>query len=363
MSTIHNALSQAQKQQDALKGPYPGSGSGAGGPQGSGIKRLILIAGLVVFLFLAAYSGFLVASHFSRDGGENVALAPTRDVKPAEEPEELETVSFLEETPSRVITRNGKPLRRNKRPLRATVTPKIEEKQPPQVALDDEDMATKLASSQLENQPVVEETVASTPKAASPKPEESTKRPGLASRKNAWAMARERRSKEVFFDKLDGEKPVQRKNLAGEAIPASTPPQKAPLPEPAVKDAAYWYGLGLDSQIKGRLVEARSYYSMSLNENSGFAPSMNNKAVIDMEAGNLKVAGEGFTRAMAADPEYVDPCYNLACLNARQGKLDEALSYLRMAVDMDNTVLEWIQGDDDLATVRGMDEFEEVMNE
>ena len=55
---------------------------------------------------------------------------------------------------------------------------------------------------------------------------------------------------------------------------------------------------------------------------------------------------------LEATPENGGVHYNLACAKARAGRIDEALSDLRRAVELQPTFAEYAQADDDLASIR-----------
>jgi Flp pilus assembly protein TadD len=55
----------------------------------------------------------------------------------------------------------------------------------------------------------------------------------------------------------------------------------------------------------------------------------------DYSAGDLDAARREFDRAIAADPRFVDPLYNAASTAALADRPDDAVAYLRRAVEVD----------------------------
>ena len=67
----------------------------------------------------------------------------------------------------------------------------------------------------------------------------------------------------------------------------------------------------------------------------------------DYSAGELDAAGREFERAIAADPRFVDALYNAASTAALAGRSDEAIAYLRRAVEVDPRRVQVLGRDDD----------------
>jgi tetratricopeptide (TPR) repeat protein len=64
---------------------------------------------------------------------------------------------------------------------------------------------------------------------------------------------------------------------------------------------------------------------------------------------------------LSARPESATLHYNLACLEAIQGQVEEALGSLRRALELRPEVAQWAREDEDLASLRGRSEFEELV--
>jgi hypothetical protein len=66
---------------------------------------------------------------------------------------------------------------------------------------------------------------------------------------------------------------------------------------------------------------------------------------------------------LAVRPDSSTLHYNLACLEAIEGHSDAALASLRRAVELRPEVVEWAREDGDLAGLRGVPEFEELVGQ
>jgi quercetin dioxygenase-like cupin family protein len=72
-------------------------------------------------------------------------------------------------------------------------------------------------------------------------------------------------------------------------------------------------------------------------------------------------ARELLQEGLAKYPESANLLYNLACLEAVQGDPEAAMTSLRRAATLAPRVLEWAREDEDLASLRGQKEFEELL--
>jgi quercetin dioxygenase-like cupin family protein len=72
-------------------------------------------------------------------------------------------------------------------------------------------------------------------------------------------------------------------------------------------------------------------------------------------------AREILAEGLEAHPDSPTLHYNLACLDAVEGRRDGALGALRMAIGARPDVANWARDDDDLASLRGDPEFEALV--
>lgn len=107
--------------------------------------------------------------------------------------------------------------------------------------------------------------------------------------------------------------------------------------------------------------EAEILYRQILETRPNHRESLNNLGIIFLERGEFPRAREYLERAMAADPTWVYPPYNLACLLGRQGRPHEALVFLKQAAALTPLALKWAAVDDDLTAARKLPEYKKLM--
>jgi predicted TPR repeat methyltransferase len=95
-----------------------------------------------------------------------------------------------------------------------------------------------------------------------------------------------------------------------------------------------WFRLGHVHQELGQDHEARQCYEQALVHDPAAAPALNNLGVLDFNAGNWEAAEAWFERAREADPDYPDVWLNVSNLREKQGRLEEAETTARKAVNL-----------------------------
>jgi tetratricopeptide (TPR) repeat protein len=78
---------------------------------------------------------------------------------------------------------------------------------------------------------------------------------------------------------------------------------------------------------------------------------------------NFKAAHEDYLIAMELDPHDSIPVFNIACLNAVQGNVNEACTWLKLAIEMDKNNIEDAINDHDFDLIRNTKEFQEIVSE
>jgi len=111
----------------------------------------------------------------------------------------------------------------------------------------------------------------------------------------------------------------------------------------------------------GRLKEAEEFYKQAFALEPGNVFILNNLGVIYIQERNYSKARNSLESAIRLKPEYVDPYYNLACLYAIKGDVMKSLDNLEKAVSLNKSVMEWARKDRDLQNIRGVHEFEEII--
>jgi tetratricopeptide (TPR) repeat protein len=128
-------------------------------------------------------------------------------------------------------------------------------------------------------------------------------------------------------------------------------------------DAESLYKTGKTHHTAGRLNEARGYYEKALQVDPGLVTALNNLGVILLAEKDYAGARSRLEKAVRLKPDYVDPCYNLACLFALTGQPEQAGRYLKRAVSLDPRAKLWALEDPDLTSLRSEPGFEDILDE
>jgi len=140
------------------------------------------------------------------------------------------------------------------------------------------------------------------------------------------------------------------------------PKQAVPTPAPRKSaDAEALYQEGKTHHRNGRLSEAKTFYEKALRADPGCVVALNNLGVIHMNERDYLAAQIRFEKAIRLKPEYVDPCYNLACLFALTDQPKQGLRYLKRAVALSPQAKAWAKEDPDLEKLRHQPEFQEIV--
>jgi Flp pilus assembly protein TadD len=110
-----------------------------------------------------------------------------------------------------------------------------------------------------------------------------------------------------------------------------------------------------------RIDEAKLAYRKVLRINPGHIKALNDLGVLLLHEGEYELASSYFQKAVRLDPENVDPYYNLACLYALSGNKEKGMVHLVKAADLDSRVKEWARKDNDLASLKDLPEFNEII--
>jgi tetratricopeptide (TPR) repeat protein len=137
-------------------------------------------------------------------------------------------------------------------------------------------------------------------------------------------------------------------------------PEATPKPQSVVR-AADLYEKARDLHRKGSLQEAMRLYRKTLSLDPNYIDALNNLGVTYIQNRMYPAARESFAKAIRLKPDHVDSHYNLACLDALQGRLRQSLTHLKKAVSLDRSVKEWAIKDADLRNLRGVPEFEQII--
>ena len=110
----------------------------------------------------------------------------------------------------------------------------------------------------------------------------------------------------------------------------------------------------------GRLRDAKRLYQETLRLDPGYVDALNNLGVIFIHDRNFSAARRSFEKAIRLEPGNVDPYYNLACVCAAGDEIEKSLTYLKKAVSLDKSAIDWARKDTDLQRLRGLSEFDKI---
>jgi tetratricopeptide (TPR) repeat protein len=112
----------------------------------------------------------------------------------------------------------------------------------------------------------------------------------------------------------------------------------------------------------GRLRDAKRMYQEALRLHPGYVDALNNLGVIFIHDRDFIAARSSFQKAIRLEPANVDPYYNLACVCAVMGETKMSLAYLKKAVSLNKSAIDWARKDADLQKLRGLSEFKDIID-
>ncbi len=129
----------------------------------------------------------------------------------------------------------------------------------------------------------------------------------------------------------------------------------------APADAEALYKEALAAQRSGDAAGAEVLYQRLLAIDPRHVRALNNLGVIRVGQKKRDQAIALLNTAIVLKRDYVDPYYNLACLYAQTGEIDESLRYLNIAMVMNRDVKNWAEKDADLKNVVASAAFKKMM--
>jgi Flp pilus assembly protein TadD len=150
-------------------------------------------------------------------------------------------------------------------------------------------------------------------------------------------------------------KPAAR--FAGKEAAASVRPSvPKPFPDPGML-----YGEALAAQQNKKTEVAERLYRRILTLDTQHIKAMNNLGVLLMGQGRQEQAVTLFHKAIAMKKDYVDPHYNLACLYAQRNDAAKSMAYLKSAIAIDRSAIDWAKTDADLSNINNLDDYKKLM--
>jgi hypothetical protein len=117
-----------------------------------------------------------------------------------------------------------------------------------------------------------------------------------------------------------------------------------------LKDGAAWLG-------EGAFEKGRERFLAAIDLDPSVPEAYNGVGVTYRMRNDLPRALEWYKKALAIDPDFGDAYYNMACVYALKGDRTLALRYLQIAAMNGYASAEGIDGDPDLASLRGTREY------
>ncbi|MBN2061315.1 MAG: hypothetical protein JW882_12955 [Deltaproteobacteria bacterium] len=111
----------------------------------------------------------------------------------------------------------------------------------------------------------------------------------------------------------------------------------------------------------GRMSEAKDLYLKILELDPGYTDALNNLGVISIHEKEYTNARKYLEKAVLLKPGNAIPYYNMACLLSIEGDTEASIMYLKNAVSMDEAVRDWARKDIDLGKLRGISDFEKII--
>ena len=111
----------------------------------------------------------------------------------------------------------------------------------------------------------------------------------------------------------------------------------------------------------GDLEEARIHYRKALSLDSNSVPALEGLSAIYASEQNFARALENLTKINELNPDRADIPYNIACMYARQERIDDSLQWLNIAVNKGYNRWGLIKSDPDLDNIRGTEAYRQLV--
>ena len=117
-----------------------------------------------------------------------------------------------------------------------------------------------------------------------------------------------------------------------------------------LRDGAAWLR-------EGNFERARQRFREAIEADAAVPEAYNGVGVTYRMRNDLPAALAWYKKALAVDPDFGDAYYNMACVYALRGERTLALRYLQIAAMNGYATAEGVDGDSDLASLRGTREY------
>ena len=148
--------------------------------------------------------------------------------------------------------------------------------------------------------------------------------------------------------------PLAGRGAGGDRAPADgggrPSPEARARARKLLRDGAAWLQEGNFERARERFLEA-------IEADAAVPEAYNGVGVTYRMRNDLPAALGWYKKALAVDPDFGDAYYNMACVYALQGERTLALRYLQIAAMNGYATAEGVDGDSDLASLRGTREY------
>ena len=145
----------------------------------------------------------------------------------------------------------------------------------------------------------------------------------------------------------------------------STPPRdgaEAPFQErPIAPGPKELYERAGNLYKSGHVPEAKKLYEDLLDLDPGYVDALNNLGIIYIQNRDYLEAERNLEKAVRLRPRDAVPYYNLACLHTIRGDREKGLFYLKKAISLNSEVKGWAGNDSDLANLRDLPGFKDII--
>jgi tetratricopeptide (TPR) repeat protein len=127
-------------------------------------------------------------------------------------------------------------------------------------------------------------------------------------------------------------------------------------------DAKAHYNLGGALKQQGKLKEAIHHFSEALRIKPDYAKAHYNLGIILARQGNFEKAISHYSEVVRLKPDFSAAVYyNMACIDARQNKIEESIDWLKKAIKSGYKNWGLLKTDKDLENIRGSSYYKELI--
>ncbi|MDT8271721.1 MAG: tetratricopeptide repeat protein, partial [Desulfomonilia bacterium] len=123
------------------------------------------------------------------------------------------------------------------------------------------------------------------------------------------------------------------------------------------------YTLAEHYRMIGRTGEAMEVYDRALSIDPDMIPALFARALVYTESSEYDKALSSLYAIARLRPDDPDVDYNIACIYAKQGRVDDGVRYLKQALDKGFSNVDLLESDPDLENIRETEGFKQLLEE